>query len=170
MVAEGERPSLDVLSLPQLEVVSEEDRASDSVFEGSLRGSGRNSSPQEQGGKAAMSTPPLGGGRGSGGDRGGSRGSGGDGGGGGFSRQLSGHHHASFLQRQLSSDELGLKRASPCYMGEEDVQVCEVWVASSNARHATITAIDYSQRFTNIEVRTCMCVCVCVCVYNSYVQ
>ena len=152
MVAEGERPSLDASSLPQLEVVSEEERVSDSVFEGSLRGSGRNSFPREQGGKAAMSTPPLGERRGSGGEKGGSRGSGGDGG--SFNRQLSSHHHASFLQRQLSSDELGLKRTSPFYIGEEDAQMCEVWVASSNARHATITAINYSQKFTHIEVCT----------------
>ena len=144
----GDRPSQENLSLPQLEVVSEEDRTSDNVFEGPLsRGSGRNSSPRDQGDKAASSTPPLGGQRGSGGSITGS-----------YSRQLSSQHchHASFLQRQLSSDELAMKRTSPggYYMGEEDLPVCEVWVATSNARHSTISVIDYAQKFTNFEVRT----------------
>lgn len=72
------------------------------------------------------------------------------------------HHHchhlssssSSFLQRQLSTDELQLKRASPYYMAEEEEgPVCELWVASSNARHSTITVVDYAQQFTRLEVR-----------------
>ena len=64
-------------------------------------------------------------------------------------------HHlssSSFLQRQLSTDELQLKRASPYYMLEEEAPVCELWVASSNARHSTITVVDYAQQFTRLEV------------------
>ncbi len=132
-----QRPSQETSSLPQLEVVSEEDRESN-LFEPLSRGSGRNSSPRELSGKmVAASTPPL-------------RGSRGSGDGGSYSRQLSSQH---FLQRQMSSDELALKRTSPGgYSMDDDPPVCEVWVASSNARHSTITVIDYAQRFTNIEV------------------
>lgn len=70
-----------------------------------------------------------------------------------------GHHchhlsssSSSFLQRQLSTDELQVKRASPYYMVEEEGPVCELWVASSNARHSTITVVDYAQQFTRLEV------------------
>lgn len=122
-------------SLPQLEVVSEEGRESDNVFE--YRGS--KDAPLSQGGRREGATPPLLPHEEVGGDK------------------LSGkrdnyrQHSASFLQRQLSADELQLKRASPYYM-EEEAPVCEMWVASSDARHSTITVIDYAQQFTQIEV------------------
>lgn len=135
----GERSPLSLSyqesSLPQLEVVSEELGENDNVFEGRvsngalpLRGAEDMSSvpPEDLVGEKPLGkrdvTP-------------------------GYSR----HHSSSFLQRQFSADELQLKRSSPYYL-EEEPPVCEVWVASSDARHSTITVVDYAQQFTNIEV------------------
>ena len=142
----GERSPLSLSyqesSLPHLEVVSEELGESDNVFEG--RGSKDTPPPQGAEDKCAtppILTPPE--------DLGGEKPSGKrDNVTPGYSR----HHSASFLQRQLSADELQLKRASPYYL-EEEPPVCEVWVASSEARHSTITVVDYAQQFTNIEVQ-----------------
>ncbi len=58
-------------------------------------------------------------------------------------------------QHPSSSEDLRIKGASPYYLPEEEISTCEVWVSSSNARHSTISVIDYNLRFSNIEV--CMC-------------
>ena len=62
-------------------------------------------------------------------------------------------HHAHLLPRRAASDDLRLKRASPCDVSEDgERSLWEVWVASSNARHSTLTVIDYAQSFSTIEV------------------
>ena len=59
------------------------------------------------------------------------------------------------LQRQMSADDLSIKRASPFNLSEEgEGPMWEVWVASSNAHHSTLSVIDYTQSFSNVEVRT----------------
>jgi hypothetical protein len=133
----GERGSLSLSyresSLPLLEVVSEEGRSGDCVFEDQVS--------KDACGEERRVTPPPGD-RGVGGARERVPGRTDD-------VTIPGYRH-SFLQRQLSADDL--KRASPNYL-EDEPPVSEVWVASSDARHSTITVIDYAQQFTQIEVR-----------------
>ena len=75
-----------------------------------------------------------------------------------------GHAH---LQRQMSSDELGIKRVSPYFMSEDgEGSLWEVWVASSNAHHSTLTVIDYAQTFFTIEVGIIPNVQACIHMYK----
>ena len=65
------------------------------------------------------------------------------------------HHTSPYLQRQYSSggERHMMRRTSPGLLGEEESPKCEIWVASSNAFHSTVTVIDYTHRFANIEVQ-----------------
>lgn len=69
--------------------------------------------------------------------------------------------HAHHLQqRQMLSDELGVKPVSPYCMSEDgEGPLWEVWVASSNAHHSTLSVIDYAQSFFAIEVCTYIDTC-----------
>ena len=130
------------LSLPLLEVVSEEERGSDNVFESGVIGGGGRQTAEGGQDSEPNSMDKL-----------------------ALKREgetalcgFKGHplpycSAPSALQHRLSTDELQQKRVSPYLLAEEESPVCEVWVAASNARHSTISVIDYTQRFTNLEVR-----------------
>ena len=58
------------------------------------------------------------------------------------------------LQRQMSADDLSMKRVSPFSVSEEgEGPVWEVWVASSNAHHSTLSVLEYTHSFSSVEVR-----------------
>ncbi len=58
------------------------------------------------------------------------------------------------LHRQMSADDLSMKRVSPFNMSEEgEGPMWEVWVASSNAHHSTLSVLDYTHSFSSVEVR-----------------
>ena len=129
--------SQEMSSLPQLEVVSEEGRGSDNVFE-TRSGSSKDKHSVSSGElvlEGYTPPPPTHGANQDVTET---------------SNIPSRYKSRRFLQRQASADDL-LKRASPYYLLEEDCPMCEVWVSASNAKHATVSVIDYTQRFINLE-------------------
>ncbi len=55
---------------------------------------------------------------------------------------------------------------SPSSFSDDEQPTFELWVATSNARHSVATIIDYSGKFTNIEVTTLHTVTIMI--HNNY--